>query len=141
VARAAFIVLQVITALASLVGFMASLAGILLEGLFGLAKGGFGVIAAVVTLFASGFKDSAPPPEPSFAIEPILIFLAILFFAMLTSAFTPSAKIFLHVVAAGVVVVGLWRIWIIATVPNSPVLFLPILAMWLVYYGFSLRRG
>jgi hypothetical protein len=130
--KAAFITLRVLTGIASLATFAGTVVLIILTGTLRLFKGGAHAAISVAKLFISGFQKSDPAqPVPHLFSLP-LIGLAILFLSMFTSVFTPGQKIFLHIVAAMTAIAAIWRIWMIATQPDTAVLFLPVL--WLVYY-------
>jgi hypothetical protein len=141
VIRVLFFILRLLIAL----GAVAVLAGTLLAFLFlnfiELVKGGAGLIKSVVVLFASGFKDSTPPPEPSTVIPPALIGLAITFISMFVSVFLPGQKIFLHVVAVMSIAAGVWDFWRAAHSQGSDALLWPVILLWFVYYGICLRRA
>src|SRR5580704_2404074 len=88
-------------------------------------------------VFQKSLSTQTPPedlvPEP-------LVGRAIVFLAMLASVFTPRHKIYLHIVAAAAVIFGSWRLWSMAASPESPLMYLPVIALWFLYYAGCLRR-
>jgi hypothetical protein len=139
--NAAFIILRVLVGIAAFVSLAVTGAMIVVIGFVNLLKGGLGAIWAVIVVFASGFRKSPTVPGPDPAIPLPLLGLLIFFLAMFASAFLPAQKYFLHIVAAMAVIAGLWEAWRIAMVPQSQVLYLPVIGLWAVYYAICLRRA
>jgi hypothetical protein len=138
--KVAFFVLRLLVG----IGAIAVLAGTLLVFLFDnfieLVKGGLKMIAAVVTVFASGFQKSPDAPGPAVIFSPLLAGIAITFLAIFASVFMPGQKIFLHIVAVMAVLAAAWDIWRSTATPTHPLLFLPVILLWFVYYVVCLRR-
>ena len=138
----AFVLLRVFTAIGTLAGLAILLLLILGTLLVGVVKGGVGAITAVGTLFASGFqKSSSGPAMDKYLVAPSLIALAIAFLTMFIAVFLPEQKVYLHIVAALAVIAGGWRWWTATANPEVPWIYLPVIALWLVYYAMCLRRG
>jgi hypothetical protein len=141
-AKAAFIILRVITAIATLGAFAATIMVLLVTAAIELLKGGAHATLAVAKLFASGFRDAGPTPSPPANHLPAMLAgLAIFFLTMFISVFTPGQKIFLHIVAGMAIIATAGRIWFIATTPDHSALYLPVIAIWFVYYALCLRRA
>ena len=138
----AFVLLRVLTAIGTLGGLAILLLIILVTLLVGVVKGGVGAITAVATLFASGFqKSSSGPAIDKYLVAPSLITLAVSFLTMFIAVFLPEQRVYLHVVAALALLAGGWRWWTAAGNPEDPWIYLPVIALWLVYYGVCLRRA
>lgn len=138
--KAAFILLRVITAIAAFGALAATSIYILVTGAFALLSGGAHAIWHVTKLFASGFRDTSPTPQPRPLITLPLAGLVILFATMFTSVFTPSQRIFLHILAGMAAVAGIWVAWTLQTEPGDKIYYLPVIALWFVYYAVCLRR-
>jgi hypothetical protein len=139
VTKIAFGILRVLVGLASLASLALTGLIILVTGFFNLAKGLFGAVGSVITVFASGFQKNPPVPDPDPAIPLPLIGLAILFAAMFASVFMPGQKIFLHIVAAMALIAVIWEAW--RTFHATPeMLYTPVIVLWAVYYALCLRR-
>ena len=140
--RIAFLALRLFVAIAALAGTAAALFVILLTGSINLLKGGAHALAALIVLLTSGFQKSLSTPTPSEDLVPKpLVGLAVAFLAMFASVFTPGQKIYLHIVAAAAVIFGSWRLWSMAANPESPLMYMPVIALWFLYYAVCLRRG
>jgi len=141
--KAAFILLRVLTAIASLGALAGTILIIVVDSTVVLLKGGAYALVSIAKLFASGFQKSSPtPPVPQLVSLPMMG-LAILFLTMFTSVFMPGQKIFLHIVAAMAVIAAIWRIWVVAHTHDTnsiTIFYLPVIALWFIYYGVSLRR-
>jgi hypothetical protein len=137
--KAAFITLRVLTGIASLAAFAGTLVVIFVTGAFRLLKGGAHAAISVAKLFASGFQKSDPAQPVPHLVPLHLVGLAVLFLSMLASVFTPSQKIFLHIVAAMAVAAAAWRIWTMVHQGDNQLYYLPVIALWFVYYGICLR--
>jgi hypothetical protein len=98
-------------------------------------------IAAVVTTFATAFQKSPDAPGPTVVLSPLMAGLAITFLGIFASVFMPGQKIFLHIVAVLAILAAAWDIWRSATTPSHPLLFLPVILLWFVYYVVCLRRA
>jgi hypothetical protein len=139
-AKAAFIFLRILTAVASLGALAGALAFILFTSLVTLAKDGGHILLTLARFFLSGLRDPGPtPPNPS-PIPLPLIGLATLFLIMFSSVLTPNQKIFLHIVAAMAMVAAVWRIGSMVITRDNHLLYLPVIALWFVYYAICLRR-
>ena len=139
-AKAAFIILRVITAIAALGSFVATIIVLVATAALELLKGGAHTALELTKLFASGFRYSGQTPSPPANHHlAMLAGLAIFFLTMFTSVFIPSQKIFLHVVAGMAIVASAGRIWFMAITPDHSVLYLPVIAIWFVYYALCLR--
>jgi hypothetical protein len=141
VAKIAFIILRVLVAIASAASLAATSLVILVIGFFNLAKGLFGAVGDVITVFASGFQKSPNTPAPNPDIPLPLIGLAILFAAMFASVFMPGQKIFLHIVAGTAAIAAFWEAWRVANAPHTDMLYTPVIVLWIVYYVVCLRRA
>ncbi len=142
--KAAFITLRVLTGIASLATFAGTTVLLFLTGGFRLLKGGAHTAISVTKLFASGFQKSDPAQPVPHLLSLPLAGLAILFFSMFVTALVPSQKILLHIVAAAAAMAAFWRIWLITTQPNSPVLlfwfvYYAVGVLWFIFYAASLR--
>jgi hypothetical protein len=58
---------------------------------------------------------------------------------MFASVFTPGQKIFLHIVAAMALAAAAWRIWTMVNHSDNQLYYLPVIALWFIYYGVCLR--
>jgi len=58
---------------------------------------------------------------------------------MFASVFTRGQKIFLHIVAAMALTAAAWRIWTMVNHSDIQLYYLPVIALWFIYYGVSLR--
>jgi hypothetical protein len=141
VVKVAFFILRFLVALGALVVLAGTLAVFLFSNLLGLLKNGVKVVAAVVTIFASGFQKSSTVPDPSVEISPLLMGIAITFVAIFASVFTPGQKIFLHIVAVMAFAAGAWDVWRSTNSPTHEILYLPVVVLWFVYYVVCLRRA
>jgi hypothetical protein len=141
VIRVLFFILRLAIALGALAVLGLTCAVFIAVNVFGLLKSIAGAVSSVVVLFASGFKNSTPSPEPSTVFPPALIGLAITFVSMFISVFLPGQKIFLHVVAAMSLAAGIWDFWRAAHSQGSDALLWPLILLWFVYYGICLRRA
>ncbi len=139
--KAAFILLRVLTAIASFGALAGTVLAILITSAFELIKGGARAIFAVAKLFASGFQKSSPIPPHDHLISLPLSGIDLLFLIMCVSVFLPDKKIFLHVVAAFAVVAAGWRIGIMAHQPDTPMLYLPTIALWFLYFAACLYKS
>jgi hypothetical protein len=139
--KVAFFIVRLLVALGALIVLAGTMAVFFINNLIGLIKGGVKTIAAVVTTFASGFQKSPEAPGPSIEFSPLLMGVAITFLAMFASVFMPGQRIFLHIVAVMAVVAGAWDVWRSTTTPTHEILYLPVVALWLIYYAMCLRRG
>lgn len=139
--RALFFILRLLIALGALAVLGLMLAVFIAVNFIDLVQAGAGMIKSMVVLFASGLKDSSPPPEPSAVFPPALIGIAITFVSMFISVFLPGKKIFLHVVAAMAIAAGIWDFWRAAHSQGSGALLWPVILLWFVYYGICLRRA
>jgi hypothetical protein len=139
-AKAAFLFLRILTAIAVLGALTGTVLAILVTSAFTLLEDSATIFVVLAKLVTSGFRDggSASPNERTIALP--LVGLAILFLTMLTSVFTPGQKIFFHVVAAMSVAAAAWQIWIMVQTPGTPMLYLPVIALWFLYYAVCLRR-
>jgi hypothetical protein len=135
------VILRVLVAIAAIVSLAATSVVIFVIAFVNLARGFLGAIGDVIVTFASGFKNSPNTPDPDAGIPLPLVGLAILFAAMFASVFMPGQRIFLHAVAGMALLAGAWEIWKLATIPNSPMLYTPVLILWVVYYVVCLRRA
>jgi hypothetical protein len=139
-AKAAFILLRILTAVASLAACAGTIVVIVFTGLITLAKDGGHIFVTLARFFLSGLRDPGPtPPNPS-PIPLPLVALSILFLAMFSSVFTASQKIFLHIVAAMAIVAAAWRISSMVANHDSQLLYLPVIALWFLFYFVCLRR-
>jgi hypothetical protein len=138
--KAFFIVLRVVTAVASIGAFVGTLVVIFFDSAFTLLRDGFHVFVFAVKLFASGFRNSTPVTQSPHLISPALAALAILFMAMFVSVFTPATKIYLHIVAGMAVVAAVWRIHSMVINRENTLLYLPVIAFWFVHYAVCLRQ-
>ena len=139
--KVAFFILRLAIAIGSLAVLAGTLAIFLFNNFIGLLKGGVKMIAAVVTIFASGFQKSPEAPGPSIAFSPLLMGIAITFVAIFASVFAPGQKIFLHIVAAMAFGAAAWDIHRSTTSATHEILFLPVILVWFVYYAVCLRRA
>lgn len=137
--KAAFITLRVLTGIASLATFAGTMLLIFLTGAFRLLKGGAHAAISVAKLFASGFQKSDPAQPVPHLLSLPLVGLAILFLSMFISVFTPSGKILLHIVAAMALAAAAWRIWIMVHQSDNHLYYLPVIALWFIYYGVCLH--
>lgn len=139
--RVLFFILRLVIALGALAALGLTVAVFIAVNFFGLLKSIAAAITSVVVLFASGFKNSTTPPEPSIVFPPALVGLTITFVSMFISVFLPGQKIFLHVVAAMSLAAGIWDFWRAAHSQGSDALLWPVILLWFVYYGICLRRA
>jgi hypothetical protein len=140
-AQAAFILLRILAALASLGALAATILMILASVFTGLLKDGGHVFMTLARFFASGLRDPGPmPPDPTPLPLP-LFGLAGVFLLMFCSVFTPGQKIFLHLTAATAFVAAAWRIGAMLVARDGDPLYLPVIALWLVYYVLCLRNA
>jgi hypothetical protein len=135
------VILRILVAIGALASLAATSVVIFVIGFFNLAKGLFGAVGDVITVFASGFQKSPNTPAPNPDIPLPLIGLTILFAAMFASVFMPGQKIFLHIVAAMAVIAALWEAWRVANAPQTDMLYTPVIVLWIVYYVVCLRRA
>ena len=141
--KALFMLLRVLTGL----GAVGALAGTLLVMLVYSAqtalKSGFHIGLTLARFFASGLRDtgSSGSTGPGEHLVPRhLVALAVLFLAMLVSVFTPGVRLFLHIVAAGALVAAAWRAWTMGAAHDAQLQYIPLIAIWFVYYAICLRR-
>jgi hypothetical protein len=139
--KAAFITLRVLTGIASLAAFAGTMVVIFVTGAFRLLKGAAHAAISVAKLFASGFQHSDPASPVPHLVSLPLVGLAVLFLSMFTSVFTPGGKIFLHIVAAMALAAAAWRIWTMVHQSDNQLYYLPVIALWFIYYGVCLRYG
>ena len=139
--KVAFFILRLLVALGALAVLAGTMAVFLLNNFIGLLRDGLKTVAAVVTIFASGFQKSPEAPAPSIELSPIMLGVGITFLAIFASVFTPGQKIFLHIVAVLAVFAAAWDIWRSTTTPTHPLLFSPVIVLWFVYYVVCLRRA
>jgi hypothetical protein len=138
--KAAFLLLRVLTAIASLAALAGTLIVIFVKGAFAFAKEGAQVAIALAKIFASAFQRSSPAPPHEHILTIPLVGLLILFSSMFVSVFTPNQKIFLHIVAAMAVATTAWRISIMIHTADNQLLFLPAIAVWFIYYAICFYR-
>ena len=83
-----------VTVAASVAVLAGTLAIFIFNNFIELMKSGAKMIAAVVTIFASGFQKSPEVPGPSIMLSPLLMGIAITFVAIFASVFTPGPEDF-----------------------------------------------
>lgn len=137
--KVAFVTLRVLTGIASFVAFAGTLVFIFVTGTFRLLKSGAHAAISVAKLFLSGFQKSDPAQPVPHLVSLPFIGLAILFLSMFTSVFVPGQKIYLHIVAAMAVAATAWRVWIMVHQSDNQLYYLPVIALWFIYYGICLR--
>jgi hypothetical protein len=133
-----FLLLRIGTGLMAAGGIFLLLAIVFLRSLPGFAKHAASIIGYLAVLFTSGFTKGTEPKDPGWVISLPQVALALLFLAMLVSAFLPGAKIFLHVVAGFVALPILWYVWMAMTEVKLEIFCLPVVVIWLVYYAFCI---
>jgi hypothetical protein len=138
--KAAFIMLRVITAIAALAALAGTIFVLLVTGAFALLKDGGHIFMVMARFFASGLRDPGPTPPNEQVVSLPLVGLAVMFLSMFTSVFTPDEKIFLHIVAGVAVIATLWTTWTISANEGNKMLYLPVIALWFIYYAVCLRR-
>lgn len=111
---------------------------IFLTGAFRLLKGGAYAGISATKLFASGFQKS-DPAQPVPRLLSVLSSASQLFLSMFASVFTRGQKIFLHIVAAMALAAAAWRIWTMVKHSDNQLCYLPVIALWFIYYGVCLR--
>jgi hypothetical protein len=127
-----FLFVRIATALAALIASAATVTLILFDFTVDLMKGSVGFIATVAAMFTS---PSQRPGGQHFPATPLtLVALLMVFLAMFASVFTPRLKAFLHIIAAMAAIAGVWSIW------TGSVAYVPVLALWFVYYALCFRR-
>ena len=139
--KVGFFILRLLIALGAVAVLAGTAAVFFFTNLIGLIKTGVKTIAAVVTIFASGFQKSPDAPGPSIEVSPLLVGIAVTFLAIFASVFMPGQRIFLHFVAVMALAAGAWDIWRSTTMPSHPLLYLPVIVLWFVYYVVCLRRA
>jgi len=133
-----FLLLRISTGLMAGGGILLLLAIVFLRSLPGFVKHIASIIGYLVVLFTSAFTKGTEPKDPHWVIAWPQVALALLFVAMLVSAFLPGAKIFMHVVAGFVALLILWYAWMARTGMRLEILCLPVTVIWLVYYAFCI---
>ncbi len=86
-AKAAFILLQVLTAIASLAGLALTVLISIASVFVGLLKGGANIFMAVAMLFLSGFQKTTDYPPTGAIVAPSVIALGTVFATMFVSVF------------------------------------------------------
>jgi hypothetical protein len=139
--KAAFILLRILTAIASLAALAGTVFALLVTSAFVLLKDGGHIFMTMARFFASGLRNPGPMPSNGPNISLPLAGLAVLFLTMFTSVFTPGEKLFLHIVAGMAVIATIWTAWTMAAGAANKMLYLPVIALWFVYYAVCLRRS
>jgi len=133
-----FLLLRIATGLMAIGGILLVLAIIFLRSLPGFAKHLAIIIGYLAVLFTSAFTKGTAPKDPNWVIGLPQVALALLFVAMLVSAFLPGSKIFLHVLAGFVALPILWYVCMAMTEAKLEIFCLPVVVVWLVYYAFCI---
>lgn len=139
--KVAFFILRLLVAIGAIAVLGGTLLVFLFDNFLGFMKSLLKTVAAVVTIFASGFQKSPDAPGPQVIFSPLLAGIAITFLGIFASVFMPGQKIFLHIVAALALLAAAWDIWRSSTDAGHPFLFLPVILLWFVYYAVCLRRA
>ncbi len=110
-----FLLLRITTGLMAIGGILLVLAIVFLRSLPGFAKHIASIIGYLAVAFTSAFTKGTEPKDPGWVVGLPQVALALLFAAMVVSAFLPGSKIFLHVLAAFVTLLILWYVWMAMT--------------------------
>lgn len=140
--NALFIILRVITGLASLGAFMLLSLVVFARDTASTAKQGAQVLGYTAKLFATAFTEGTAPKTEPWAIGPWQVLIGALALAMFVSVFTPGSRLFLHSVGVLAAIVMLGYARMIFTGPGIEIVCLPFLLVWFGYYAMCLfRRG
>ena len=139
-AQAAFILLRIVAGLVSLGALAVTILIIFFNAYVSLLKDGGHVLMILGRFLVSGLRDPGPAPPPHTPVPLSLFGLAVIFLVMFCSAFTPNQKIFLHITAAMAIAAAAWRIWSMIVTRDNQLIYLPVLALWFIYYILCLRR-
>lgn len=137
--NAFFLVFRVITGMAAAAAFLQLLLIIFLRSALAFAKKSGSALKYVATLFTSGFTQGTAPKDPSgWIVSMPQVGLALLFVSMFVLVFLPTAKTYLHIVAAVGLVTGIWLVRVLLTTRHLEILCLPFFAIWFLYYVMCL---
>ena len=136
--NALFIILRVVTGLASLGAFILLSLVVFARDTASTAKQGMQVFGYAARLFATAFTEGTAPKVEPWVIGPWQIVIGALSVAMFVSVFTPGSRWFLHSVGllAAIVMLGYARM--IFTGVSLEIVCLPFLFVWFGYYAMCL---
>ena len=133
-----FIIVRILTALASLSALVLLGLVVFLRDAASTAKEGVQVLGYTAKLFATAFTEGTAPEITGSTLGPWQIMIGLLSLAMLASVFTPGSRWFLHgtgVLAA--IVMGGYGCAIFTGV-SLEIVCLPLLIVWFAYYAMCL---
>ena len=136
--NALFIILRIITGLASLSSLILLCLVVFVRDAASTAKQGAQVLGYVTKLFATAFTEGTAPKTEFWQIGSWQIMIGVLSVAMFASVFTPGSRWFLHSVGvlAAIVMIGYARM--IFTGASLEIVCLPFLVVWFGYYAMCL---
>ncbi len=136
--NAIFIILRIVTGLASLSAFILLGLVVFARDTASTAKQGAQVLGYTAKLFATAFTEGTAPKTEAWQIGPWQIIIGVLALAMLASVFTPGSRWFLHSIGvlAALVMIGYARMFF--TGMSMEIICLPFLLVWFGYYAMCL---
>lgn len=137
--KALFLLLRIVTGMTAASAIAILLGIVFLRSAAAFVEEGVGVLGYVAALFTSGFTKGTPPKDPrGWVFSTPQVGLAILFVSMIVSPFLPSAKVFLHMIGAMVVIALFWYARMLLTGVRLEILCLPLFPVWLFYYAMCI---
>ncbi len=133
--NAIFIILRIITGLASLSSFILLSLVVFLRDTASTAKQGAEMVRYTTRLFVTAFTEGTVPKTETWHIEPWQCLIGTLSLAMLVSVFTPGSRWFLHCIAALSVLAMIGYARMIFTGASLEIVCLPFLVVWFGFYA------